>query len=711
MRKLSNLLIFLAVCFWAHSILHAAAPAIQWTTQLNTGAKVFAVDAGTNVYVQDGTNVIELNGDGVPVTTIPLPAPGPLLVKRDSAGNLYYAGTNAGTPVGTKTCYSAANPSFFMGKLSPGGVPAWQTNFGISVCVRGVSLTDIGIDESGNIYAGYGVAGQIVPDAFAYVWKMSPDGSELWNANVNFPYPATSFLPAVLFGPLWSTNGTVSGFGDIGGVLGVVSLFNLADGTSQTISPRPSGSTPSYAAPRGCVGNQFHQLYDVPNGTVNKYDSTGSLLWTKNPAAGACWALAPDAFGGVHVATQNGTLARIDYDGNVAWSMSVTSTCNAMVLDSHGNRFFSLTNGTIARLGDEIVSGPAIIADPSGQTIMAGSNYAFSVTASGSAPLSYYWFKDGTQLPGATQATLALNNVATTQAGNYSVVVSNFVGSVTSAPALLRVKNVGIFAGNQLLTNGTTYVYPAPVTLNIRSAYTDGELFYTLDGSAPTFSSTFYTGPFIVSAPRLVRALGYSADFSTSEEADAANIIVLVNHTITVSSVGAGTVSLTPPGGVYVNTNVVTVTATPNPGWSFMYWLGDAPTNNAVIQVPADRDRALQAVFGTPIATTVTGNGQVQVSPADSMYPYGATVRVTGIPQSGSYFGFWGNAASGNLNPMLFTVTNANPTISSIFGTVGASQSSLTVLITGDGSVLRSPAGNVYSTSQTVILTATPDPG
>jgi hypothetical protein len=189
------------------------------------------------------------------------------------------------------------------------------------------------------------------------------------------------------------------------------------------------------------------------------------------------------------------------------------------------------------------------------------------------------------------------------------------------------------------------------------------------------------------------------------------NINVLVNHTIAATSAGGGTISLNPPGGVYVSTNIVTLTATADAGWSFMYWLGDAPTNTAVIQVLADRDRTLQAVFGTPISTSVTGNGQVQISPADSLYPYGGTVRLTGVPQAGSYFGFWGNAVNGSTNPLPFTVTNANPTISSIFGTVGANQSSLTVLIAGDGNVSRNPAGNVYSTSQTVTLTATPDPG
>src|ERR1700733_6109010 len=109
-RIVSALVIF----FVGHlARLQAAAPAIQWTTQLGIGAKVFAVDSSTNVYVQDGTNVVELEGNGVPLTTIPVFAPGPFIVKRDPAGNLCYAGKNPGSPAGSYTCYSTASPSFF----------------------------------------------------------------------------------------------------------------------------------------------------------------------------------------------------------------------------------------------------------------------------------------------------------------------------------------------------------------------------------------------------------------------------------------------------------------------------------------------------------------------------------------------------------------------------------------------------------------------
>src|SRR5262249_3286492 len=64
----------------------------------------------------------------------------------------------------------------------------------------------------------------------------------------------------------------------------------------------------------------------------------------------------------------------------------------------------------------------------------------FSITAAGSSPLTYQWTFGGAPLAGATAATLTLANVQPNQAGNYAAVVTNLVGSVTSAVATLTVQ-------------------------------------------------------------------------------------------------------------------------------------------------------------------------------------------------------------------------------------------------------------------------------
>lgn len=87
-------------------------------------------------------------------------------------------------------------------------------------------------------------------------------------------------------------------------------------------------------------------------------------------------------------------------------------------------------------------SGPApiIIFQPtSTQFVLVGTNAFFSVAASGEGPLSYQWYFENHALPGQNASSLLLSDVQLTNAGNYTVVIANSSGSVTSAPAALMV--------------------------------------------------------------------------------------------------------------------------------------------------------------------------------------------------------------------------------------------------------------------------------
>ncbi|MFO1450345.1 MAG: immunoglobulin domain-containing protein [Opitutaceae bacterium] len=89
--------------------------------------------------------------------------------------------------------------------------------------------------------------------------------------------------------------------------------------------------------------------------------------------------------------------------------------------------------------GVSAIQSPAIVTQPVSQAVNAGAAATFSVTATGTAPLAYQWRRNGVDLPGATAATLALTNVQAATTGAYTVVVSNAVGSVTSATANLTL--------------------------------------------------------------------------------------------------------------------------------------------------------------------------------------------------------------------------------------------------------------------------------
>src|SRR5438105_666108 len=85
---------------------------------------------------------------------------------------------------------------------------------------------------------------------------------------------------------------------------------------------------------------------------------------------------------------------------------------------------------------------PAITTQPASQMVVAGQTATFTVTATGTAPLSYQWQKNGTAMGGATADSYT--TAATTAADNgdqFTVVVSNAAGSVTSKAAALTVSS------------------------------------------------------------------------------------------------------------------------------------------------------------------------------------------------------------------------------------------------------------------------------
>jgi len=84
---------------------------------------------------------------------------------------------------------------------------------------------------------------------------------------------------------------------------------------------------------------------------------------------------------------------------------------------------------------------PAIRQQPVSVNGYTGDNVTFAVTAVGLS-LSYQWFFNATNpLPGATSRTLTLSNAQLTNNGTYRVVVTNVLGSATSAPASLNLTN------------------------------------------------------------------------------------------------------------------------------------------------------------------------------------------------------------------------------------------------------------------------------
>lgn len=84
-------------------------------------------------------------------------------------------------------------------------------------------------------------------------------------------------------------------------------------------------------------------------------------------------------------------------------------------------------------------SAAFIVNQPTNVAVVAGGGAAFQVSANGSQPIGYQWQFNGTNLPGATHSTLLLTNLGYANNGNYSVLVSNIFGGVSSSNATLSV--------------------------------------------------------------------------------------------------------------------------------------------------------------------------------------------------------------------------------------------------------------------------------
>jgi hypothetical protein len=87
---------------------------------------------------------------------------------------------------------------------------------------------------------------------------------------------------------------------------------------------------------------------------------------------------------------------------------------------------------------------PAIINQPANQTVAEGQTATFSVTATGSSPMSFQWQHNGVCVPDATDASYT--TPATTSADNgvsFVCVISNSASGVDSSPAILINTLVG----------------------------------------------------------------------------------------------------------------------------------------------------------------------------------------------------------------------------------------------------------------------------
>ncbi len=196
------------------------------------------------------------------------------------------------------------------------------------------------------------------------------------------------------------------------------------------------------------------------------------------------------------------------------------------------------------------------------------------------------------------------------------------------------------------------------------------------------------------------------------DEAITATFTQLPTYSLSVQSVGSGTVTFTPSGGSYLAGTVVNVTATPSSGWKFSGWSGSAGGNENPLALTMDANKTLTAVFtqiGTyALSVQSVGSGTVTLDPPGGVYLSGTVVQVTASPANGWYFSGWSGARTGTANPLSITV-DGDKSLTATF--LQTTHYNLSVQTVGSGSVILDPPGGSYASGTTVHLTATPASG
>ena len=195
--------------------------------------------------------------------------------------------------------------------------------------------------------------------------------------------------------------------------------------------------------------------------------------------------------------------------------------------------FSALSGDGVALWGSKVAAAavdatPVITAQPTSQTAVLGKAVTLSVAATGTPAPTYQWRKGGSNIVGATSSTLTIENVAATDAGNYTVVVTNRAGSVTSAAVELlvatRPQQIAVPTGN-----GTAQI----VNLSTRGIVANGE--------NVLIAGFVITGPvpkkllILVSGLNLSRRFGLSGavgrpTFTVNQSVNGTNVVLAQNN-------------------------------------------------------------------------------------------------------------------------------------------------------------------------------------
>ncbi len=179
---------------------------------------------------------------------------------------------------------------------------------------------------------------------------------------------------------------------------------------------------------------------------------------------------------------------------------------------------------------------------------------------------------------------------------------------------------------------------------------------------------------------------------------------------LSVSVVGMGSVSIDPNQATYHYGDIAQLNAVPDIGWSFSGWSGDLTDLSSVVSLTVTGNTVVTATFVREeyqLSINLVGSGTVNMDPLQATYHYGDIVQLSAIPEAGWSFGAWTGDLTDSADLVNLTITG-NMVVTATFV---QNEYTLSVSVSGMGSVAVNPAKSTYHLGDVVELTAIPHEG